>query len=154
MKKSLLFTTLFLSFYVFRITSPAFAIEVLSYKSPSNYKERLAASYVAKIENQTASNYVLSKTDLNNDAIDEYIIKSKGCSQLTSCPHTIIAISNYQPLLLGTFQCHRILIDNKSLYGVRHLRIYKSSRNSYSYSTAKWAPFHSRYAYPKTEDKK
>lgn len=132
----------------FLYSSASLANEVLNFKEPIGYKEKFVISFLDKQQKQPISSYALAKVDLNEDAIDEYIVKpSTGnlCKTPTFCPHYIIILHKYQPLLIGQFDAEKIIVENDNSYGVRHLRIYDNANNNFTYSTAHWNPFSFQY---------
>ena len=91
--------------------------------------------------------YAIATIDLNEDFIDEYILRPNQCPPQQLCPHLIIALNNRIPHVIGEFDAHKILVSYKKSYGVRHLIVYNQSSNDFITRTARWQPYISKYAY-------
>lgn len=137
-----------LTLLLFAFCSPAYANEVLNFKRPKNYKERLVIDFINQQAKTPPISYLIAPIDLNNDFINEYIIKPTSpnfCASLTFCPHKIIALPQYKPLLIGDFRAHHIIVEDSHAYGVRNLKIYDNKDNNFTFSTARWNPFSFSY---------
>lgn len=134
---------LFLILIVFLMPNIARAEERLRFKAAENYKDRQIVSFVQKLAESPSVIYALAHTDLNNDAIDEYIVKpaqSSDCPDKPLCPYAVIAFQDRKPILLGQFDAHKMLISNKKTYGVRGIIVYNNHHNDYQSKTASWSP--------------
>ncbi len=144
-------TALFLFFFSLIPFSFAMAIESLRFQAPVSYKEKQAITLVKKLHTTPRITYHIATTDLNNDAIDEYIIKpasARDCQKKPLCQHSIIALQDHAPLLIGQFDAHKILISDKKTYGVRHIIVYNQPHNDFKTATAIWSPFNFRFELP------
>ena len=133
------------------IPFPAHAFESLRFQEADSYKENQILDFI-KTQNKTAQDiYHLAPFDLNNDAIDEYIIKpksAKNCPQAPLCPYQIVAFQERQPILIGSFDAHKILISDKKTYGIRHIIVYNQRHNDFKTAIAVWNPFSFRFELP------
>lgn len=118
----------------------------LSFKTPLNYKELQAA---AKAKEEIGGNVplLLANADLNDDFIDEYIVKPSNCQQQQLCDHKLIGFKAREPIILGEFDAHKIIILSKKDYGVKRLHVYNKSNNDFSFQTAVWNPVQYKYTY-------
>lgn len=124
--------------------SPASAKEVLRFNNPQNHKENKAIEFISKNQQEASSVYEIAKIDLNDDLIDEYVIKPKGrdkCTQANLCTYTLVALQDYSPIKIGEFNAHKLLILDKKTYGIRDIIVYNDSYNDFKNITARWNPF-------------
>ncbi len=120
------------------------AAEILRFKRPETFRENKAIEAIS----QTQDQYLTAKIDLNNDLIDEYIIKSSNdqtCAPNNLCRHVIVAYRKDTPLIIGEFNAHKILILNEKTYGIRDLIVYNNAYNDFKNVTARWNPFNFKY---------
>ena len=118
----------------------------LSYKIPSNYKQAKVISF-AKTLARNNSEILISSIDLNDDFIDEYIVKPASCNKSELCSFSIIALMNDAPVEIGQFNAQEIIIlDNKN-FGIKQLKIYNKASNDYAQSVAFWDPYQFKYVY-------
>ncbi len=119
----------------------AFAQEYLKFKEPETRK---TAHIIQQLGDNLSQNalapYLIATTDLNDDSIDEYLLKSKSCNDNTACPHTIIAIKNDKPITLLTIDASLIIVSDQQDYGVRRLIISENGTNDFQKSTYQWSP--------------
>ena len=127
------------------------ANEKLRFQPPVSYKENKVLKFAASARNFNREEVVIASTDLNNDAINEYIItpqNSDFCKQNKLCPYIIVAFQNHKPIEIGQFDAHKILISNKKSYGIRQIIVYNNAYNDFKYITAIWNPFSFRFEGP------
>jgi hypothetical protein len=128
----------------FSLISAAYANDLLRFDKPQSYKQQQA---LKALENQDLS-YVIANIDLNNDFIDEYVIRPENmasCPKAPLCPFTIVAFENRKPIIIGTFDAHKMLVSHQKTYGVRHIIVYNQSHNDYTSAEAAWNPFSYRF---------
>lgn len=118
----------------------------LNFKIPLNYKELQA---VAKAKKESGGNValLLANADLNDDFINEYIVKPSNCQQQQLCDYKLIGFKAREPIILGEFDAHKIIILSKKDYGVKRLNVYNKSNNDFSFQTAVWDPVQYKYTY-------
>lgn len=133
---------------IFFASMEARAMETLRFKKAESYKEKKVVEFVQKTNK---INNLIASVDLNNDALDEYIIKPaspKDCSAPPLCSHQIIALQDREPILIGKFDAHKMLVSNKKTYGIRDIIVYNIPYNDFKSETATWSPFHFRFIFP------
>ncbi len=108
------------------------------------YKENQIIQFVSQLPGQN-NDYTLAKVDLNDDALDEYIVKPSRCSIKTMCPHHIVAFKNRQPILLLDIIAYKIKLSDKTTYGILDLIIYNQKHNDFLSKNFGWNPYSYRY---------
>lgn len=140
-----------LIFLFITFAAPAFANQPLIFKDANGYKDNLILSALHEKTGKENIKHLIAKADLNNDAIDEYILKPdafQNCAPKNFCPHYIYALTSYNPVFLGEFTAFKIIVTQSKTYGVRSLQIYNNPNNNFSYTLAPWEPFLSKYTLP------
>lgn len=138
----LLITAFFLTY------TSAYAQQQLRYMKAETYKQKQVVQFVRAETPESNAEYVLSPVDLNDDAIDEYIVRpksNKNCPKKPLCPHKIVAFQDYKPIYIGSVDAHKILISDKKTYGIRHIIVYNQAHNDYAHTTMLWDPSSFRY---------
>jgi hypothetical protein len=94
---------------------------------------------------QGRQNIAVAPIDLNEDGLDEFIVKPKTCGKL--CDFTVMAESRSGGTLtpLGSLKGKNLLPGNGYSHGVRHLLLFDDPNNDYGYSVYVWAAERSRY---------
>ncbi len=132
----------------FFIPSAVSAMELPGFHVPSSRKELEAIDFVKKNTSNDITAYLIAAIDLNNDSIDEFLVKPKNlsdCPEKPLCPNQIIAFRDYAPILIGNFDAHKILISDKKTYGIRHIIVYNTPYNDFKSETARWSPYKYRF---------
>jgi len=114
------------------------AEEVLSFKEAETRRELQAISL-------SDNNSLIAKDDLNNDLIDEYVLQD--CGDGTFCDFSIVAFKDFNPITIGTFKAHKIVVSREKTYGVRNLIVYNQQYNDFAFQTASWDPFSFSYKF-------
>lgn len=143
MKLCALFT-----FLLMVLATNASANENLNFKPPSAYKENLVIKFVQNHLKNAPESYEIAKIDLNNDYIDEYIIRPKSiefCNKSGLCPYSIIALHKLTPVSLGYFMAHNMTVSDKTSFGIRNLWIYNNPSNNFENVLTKWEPYTAQY---------
>lgn len=120
------------------------ANDSLRFQVPVSYKEKQVVQFVLSKQDNFPSPLWIAKIDLNNDAIDEYVIRAQNtdnCASGKLCRHVIIAFQDHKPINIGQFDAHKILISNKKSYGIRQIIVYNDAYNDFKNITASWNPF-------------
>jgi hypothetical protein len=124
------------------------ADDKLRFQDAENYKQNQIIDFVKTKTRNSLIEFHLAPIDLNDDLIDEYVVKPHNindCANAPLCLNYIVAFKARKPILLGQFDAHKILVSNKKTYGVRDLIVYNVNRNDFKYDTAHWNPFESLY---------
>lgn len=132
----------------FLLPLTAQAQEINNFQHPQNFKEKQVVKLIASENSEANTALVLSKIDLNEDAIYEYILRPQDkaqCPNFPLCPYFIVAFQSGNPRLLGQFDAHKISQSRKKNYGVRTLLLYNVSYNDFKSQAAVWSPHESRY---------
>lgn len=127
----------------------SFAAEIIVYKGAESYKDRQVLKLVSSISSIPSNQFKLSKNDLNNDFIDEYIVKPLNCNEKLFCPHYVAALKKQKPILLLETQAYKLLISDQSIYGVRNLNVFDKKQNEFQSTRYEWNPF--SYLYEQKE---
>lgn len=91
----------------------------------------------------------IAKSDLNNDYIDEYIIKSTRCTPAKGCHYMIVADNNGDFIVIGEFSAKNISLSDKQTHGIRDILVYNQGLNDYAHNTLKWDMDHMHYSFNK-----
>lgn len=149
-KYALLFSILLLFGSLYAPNS-VMAFGSLRFVPATSYKEKEVISFVKEHNDALGVEYLLAPIDLNNDAIDEYIIKPKSmkdCPARPLCSYQIIAHQNHKPILIGQFDAHKVRIGDKKTYGIRQVILYNEPHNDFKTATALWNPYSFRFELP------
>lgn len=111
----------------------ALAQETLRFAEAKSYREQ-------QITKKFSDGALIAKIDLNDDFIDEYILKKQTGKEILK-HYTIIALENRKPIIIGKFDAHKLLVDTKKRYGIKHLIIYNNPHNDFQSKTAIWDPY-------------
>lgn len=120
--------------------------QLLRFRPAETFKEKQIIGVVRS--EQADVPLLLAPIDLNDDAIDEYVVKPQfpgDCPQKPLCPHFIMAFQDYTPLEIGRFDAHKIEVSGKKTYGVRQIIVYNQRQNDFAQTTTLWNPFLFRY---------
>lgn len=129
--------------------APARAAQPLSFDAKISDASRLALEkYAASTLGQPAGALEIAPADLNNDGLNEFILRDKNCAP---CRFFILAETGGAIIPLGEAQGHTLKIDNAATAGVRSLLVYTNSVNDYEYAVYVWEPRASRYIMAKNE---
>lgn len=117
------------------------AQEYLSFKPAETQKETYIIQKVHdELPETITAPYSIAKTDLNNDSIDEYVLKSTSCEESTACTNAVIALKNDKPIVLLTTSASSITISNRHDYGVRRLEVAENKANDFLKTNYQWSP--------------
>ena len=140
----------FFALLLFIFSAPAKAQQLIVFNTPESFREKeITNAYKEEVANDFS--LLIAKADLNDDFIDEYILKPAQCSEGQICSHGIMAYMAEKPLLIGRFDAHKITIGFKKDYGVRRLIVYNQAYNDFTSQQARWDPYNFQYNYPENE---
>lgn len=151
MKKFALLLSVLLTVMCLTALNNAYAFQALRFSAPSSYKETEALNFGLKQSDNPKVEHVIAAVDLNNDAIDEYIIRPRSnhnCPKRPLCSYQIVAYQNHAPILIGKFDTHKVRIADKKDYGVQQVILYNEPHNDFKTTTARWNPFSFRFELP------
>lgn len=135
---------LFLCFFSV-LSTKTYAQEVLIFgDSVSQRVQFLISSYLPNTPSEDA--YSIARTDLNADQIDEFILKTRDCTQPHRlCNFIALAETKDQMVELGRFSAYNIMISDQYTDGIRNILAYQDTINDYKYSIYVWDQKQSRY---------
>ena len=142
-----------LTLLVLSLLSPAtaFALENLRFKQAQSYKQVQMIDLITNHTKKAETSYVLAEIDLNGDSIDEYVIKPESnadCPALPLCPYYVTAFQKHEPIIIGKFNAHKMLISDKKTYGIRQIIVYNVPHNDFTSETSSWNPHSFSYEAP------
>ncbi|PCI56822.1 MAG: hypothetical protein COB36_00680 [Alphaproteobacteria bacterium] len=145
MKKTLVF--LCLIYICTGYSKPAVAIEPLDYEkkiSPSlRYQIDL---FLKETYDTTLSQYKIAGIDLNNDGINEHILKQRRCNVVTKqCTHLILAEKKNEILLLSKIKAYNLMIGGTNSYGIKDVLAFTNEINDYNFDIYMWSPSRKMY---------
>ncbi len=114
---------------------------------PINYNKNISISLKYQINNflnneydMSISAYDIAGIDLNNDGIDEHILKQKKCYQDKKvCKYLIIAEKRNEIILLSKIKAKNIMIGETSSNGVKDILVFKNQINDYDFDIYIWS---------------
>ena len=127
---------------------PSKAQQSISYGEPESFREKEIVQAYQKLLKDD-SPLLIAKTDLNDDFINEYVLKPKECSTSQICRHGVMVYMQEKPHIIAEFDAHKIAIAFKKDYGVRRLIVYNQAHNDFSSKLARWDPQLFQYNLPK-----
>ncbi len=142
------YRSLFIVILFLALPNVAFADQPLTFKKPNGFK---ALEIISHIKNQVDSDIDMdiATIDLNDDFIDEYIVRNNKCDTENFCTFSIVAYMNRIPIILGQFDAHKIIILDKKDYGIRRIVVYNQKNNDFATATAIWHPNTYQYDFSK-----
>ena len=136
----------FLFLALLSVSTLASAAETLRFDEhiPRSSFEKIK-SYSSNTLEQNIQDFELSKTDLNNDGLDEFIARSKDCQKGAVCKFHVFAETRDNIFSLGSFEGQNILLGNEFHHGIRNLLVFPKATNDFDYHLYTWHPEHSAY---------
>lgn len=142
MKQKYIGLTLLCLPFMFLSPRSAHALEALKFQEDYSTSLKFQIDHFLKESQGTsASQYVMADVDLNNDGIDEHILRRKSCeTPSTMCTYIIIAEKDDRILLLSKISAKNLMVDGKMTYGIKNLLAFNNDRNDYEYDIYMWSP--------------
>ena len=145
MNKGLVFTLLALIIAIYPYS--ARAVEQLNFSdkiSPSlKYQVNI---FLEKTYKTDISLYNIAEIDLNNDGIDEHILKRKACNtKENQCIYSVIAEKGDEIILLAKIRARNIIAGETSSYGIKDILAFKNEINDYNFDIYMWSPSQKMY---------
>lgn len=127
------------------------AEQSLKFKSSTKDIRELSVLDMVKTEAKfdTSSPYGIAAVDLNDDGVDEWVIRDDektGCAETVSCRFIIAGLSEKKPIILGQFYAGKLTILDKKMFGVRGLAVYNNPNDDFSFVRYHWNPQISAYS--------
>lgn len=90
--------------------------------------------------------YHIANIDLNNDGIDEHILKRKTCEvSKNQCIYSIIAEKDGKIILLSKIRAKNLIIGETSSFGIKDILVFKNEINDYNFDIYMWSPSQKMY---------
>lgn len=93
--------------------------------------------------------FTVANVDLNNDGIDEWIVRQEttsNCVATTSCKFLIAGLDkDKKPALIAKIDAANLNIRNTEMYGVLDLSVYSNPNNDLEATRYSWDPYKSTY---------
>ncbi len=126
---------------------PCYAIEPLSYKDDISPSLKVTLGAYLKDQLKTdISLYTFAPTDLNSDGQDEYILKSKQCTEIENiCKYLIFAEKKENILLLLQNDVKDIMLAGTSSHGVKDILVFQNEKNDFNFDIYMWSPREKKY---------
>ena len=120
----------------------ASAVEPLNYSDKTGPTLRVQLSSFLKNTYDTAlSDYQIADIDLNNDGIDEYILKQRRCSIIDkSCTHLVIAEKQNEIFELSRIKAQNLMVGGTLSHGIKDLLAFNDEINDYKFDIYVWSP--------------
>lgn len=88
----------------------------------------------------------VARADLNQDGLDEYILKTSACeSSSGSCTYAVLAEIKDTIIELGAFSARDVMLGNGYSSGIRNIVAFPNEINDFDYELYVWEPQQSRY---------
>ncbi len=129
------------------LSKHSFALEEL------NYGKKISYSLSYKIDTflngeygNSISDYNISSIDLNNDGIDEQVLKQKQCHlSKGKCTYLVIAEKKQEILILFKIKAYNLAIGNIGSNGVKNVLALTNNVNDYNFDIYMWSPTRKMY---------
>ncbi len=123
------------------------AVEQLTFgKKISPSLEYQVNIFLEKTYKTHVSLYDVAEIDLNNDGVDEYVLKQKTCKdRKKQCTYNVIAEKDDEIILLAKVMGYNIMIGKTSSYGVKDILVFKNKTNDYNFDIYVWSPAQNMY---------
>lgn len=131
------------------------AQQALNYDAPLKASAKYQVTeFIKKSYNGNPELFKIAQTDLNNDGINEYILKRLSCIKANnSCSHLILGETNNNMRLLSTIKARHIMLAGTSSFGVNDLLVFQNDINDYDFDIYMWSSTEKMYILEK-QDKK
>lgn len=136
------------SIYMAFPTSAAAVTEPITFKE--DYRATLRVLLVDFLKTHEdrykTADFLVAHIDLNNDGIDEHILRRKNCSDRNyECLHLIIAEKPETLILLGRINSREIMIGQSYSHGIKDLLAFQNHVNEYKFNIYMWSPRQKKY---------
>ncbi len=129
------------------IPNLANAVEALNYNKELGITlEHQVNLFLNKNYNSNLSNYSIAAIDLNNDGLDEYVLREKRCIiSKSQCYHLVIAENKNTIIELLKIKTQNIMIGETYSHGIKDLLVFKNQINDYDFDIYIWSPEQKMY---------
>ncbi len=142
---------------LFRLTALAFFIAAAFTPQRSYAADNI--EFIAKEALKGASTHTIAQsynfaeiasTDLNQDGINEFILKHNKDNKASE--FRIIAQNNSGNVELGVIEANRLMISYNRLHGVRSILAFNDLHNDFDYDVYQWSAKDLRYTHKKRDE--
>lgn len=118
---------------VLALVSPkgAFAFEALKFSSTTSSTNALRLGDALKT-------HMVATADLNEDGIEEFILRQKDCVDNSLCDYKVLARKKSDTTPLGAFKARKVLLGSHYTNGIRNFIVYADASSDFSYSVYAW----------------
>jgi len=144
-KSALAFPTLL--FALVFCAQPSHSLENIVFGSTLGASAQISASSFLKEDFQTTlSAYEAARVDLNDDGIDEIILRETNCRNNSApCAHIVLAHTNDQIFKLSEFQAKYIMLAGTYSHGIRDILAFRDKKNDYNFDLYIWDSHKGQY---------
>ena len=154
MKNNIILFTLLLTFgSCFLVLPRALALESLNFQNDLGTisANKIDAFLSDRYQTEIAS-YNIATADLNNDGLDEYILKQLDCTQAQAfCNYIVLAEKNNEIIELSNIKAKNILISGTYTYGIKDILAFQNTINDYDFDIYMWSSKEKMYIIKKNE---
>ena len=128
--------------------SAAMAAQPVFFKPPQELSAPPSLmDFISSIKGFAGADVVIATSDLNNDFINEYIVKTTSCPPAAGCLYRIIADNDTGYIVIAAFSGKNISISDKQTHGIRDILVYNQKLNDYAHTTLKWDMQNMQYGF-------
>ena len=128
--------------------APASAAENLDFDAHPSERNRALIDHFIKGDDPVA----IAETDLNEDGIDEFILKDSTCNPANFCNFTIVADGGDTLIELGKIKALNLMLGNGYSSGIRNILAFQNNINDFDHELYVWEPAQARYILSKQEN--
>lgn len=122
------------------------AVEPLSFNAaPSGLARQRIDNFTRDSLKTDPAGMAIARADLNEDGLDEYILKAPDCDAGGLCGFTVLANAADGIVEIGTFRARKIALGNSYSANVRNIVVYNDPQSDFAYQLCVWEPRQSRY---------
>lgn len=121
--------------------NPAKAFEAVDFSSEIS---KPLQSFLSQNTGETSETYMVSKADLNQDFMPEYIIRQQDCKDRL-CRFFVVAQTDQDFISLLDFKARKIALSDQNTNGVRNILAFKNALNDFDYDVYTWEATRQKY---------
>ena len=147
------FKLLFLICFFFNSISIGYAAIALSFgQKPSIVSLKNIDSFLKTHQRGNQSDYDIAENDLNNDGLQEFVLRPKTCpSDPKPCQYMILAENKNKIYILGMISAYKLMLSGTFSNGIQDFLAFQSDNNDYEYERYIWSPTEARYILEKVQ---
>lgn len=142
-----IFLLLCLATITIAYAKPVFALETLIYDKKISTSLSYQIDIFLKEQFDTSlSQYSIASIDLNNDGVDENVIKQNRCvSSGGKCTYLIIAEKKHEIFILFKIRAYNLAVGDANSSGVKDVLALTDKTNDYNFDIYMWSPSRKMY---------